>query len=545
MLPIGIHYSEFQWQLTRGDGLEIIVEGARLIELGLVIGDKSEQKVGEARVIEGRQGAIERQAQTVIEQYLEGEDVYIEEATVVGQNLIVRGNLYVNAPLIVEHNIIVGGNIYVSCPTVVGHDVFLWGDLYGAENGCLIGFNALIGGQLYIEGGSLAVGHDLWVRGDLGQNRTLSVANTVNENSLGRTWIEGWLNQLSLMPEGEQAVLIRLLSQSVTETERLEVLLPAVQKMANAFWQVKGLMGLWSVVSEEVRTSLELVLRQALRGLDTPERLTRILLAFDDMSPGVALPFIQPTASPLLMDWCWVPGGEFQMGSEAYDSEKPIHPVKVAGFWLGRYPVTNEQYRLFMEAGGYEVSKYWTKDGWTWRKKEKVTEPRYWQDAKWNGKEQPVVGVSWYEAMAFCRWAAEVTGNEVRLPTEAEWEKGARGTDERTYPWGVDKPDKGLCNYERQVGQTTPVGEYSPQGDSPHGNGDMAGNVWEWCMSEYEDYPYEDDARNDENGTSQKVLRGGSWDYINPDFLRTSFRFGLNPSDRANDVGFRCASKPF
>jgi formylglycine-generating enzyme required for sulfatase activity len=162
---------------------------------------------------------------------------------------------------------------------------------------------------------------------------------------------------------------------------------------------------------------------------------------------GIAIPHIVKGAAPLKMDWCWIPGGPFKMGGEQNDREKPIHEVHVDGFWLARYPLTNAQYRLFVEAGGYNQQQWWTEAGWQARQKEKWTEPRWWQDGKWNGAQQPVVGVSWYEALAFCAWAARATGEQIRLPAEAEWEKGARGTDGRTFPWGEAEPDAKLCNF--------------------------------------------------------------------------------------------------
>ncbi len=260
---------------------------------------------------------------------------------------------------------------------------------------------------------------------------------------------------------------------------------------------------------------------------------------------SITIPHLAKGAAPLRMDWCWVPGGKFQMGGSDYDSEKPIHDAHVDGFWLARYPVTNAQYRLFMEAGGYDKQKLWTAEGWQARQKEKWTEPRYWGNAKWNGGQQPVVGVRWYEAVAFCAWAADTTGEKVRLPTEAEWEKGARGTDGRPFPWGKAEPDAKLCNFNGNIGQTTSVGQYSPQGDSPYGGADMSGNVREWCHSKYAAYPYQaGDGRNDENGTDVRVVRGGSWN-VDRSILRCATRYRLTPLYRSLYVGFRCASTAF
>ena len=190
------------------------------------------------------------------------------------------------------------------------------------------------------------------------------------------------------------------------------------------------------------------------------------------------------------------------------------------GFFIGRYPVTNAQYRRFMEAGGYGKREYWSDEGWQWKQKKGWTEPRYWHDPKWNQPDQPVVGVSWYEAEAYARWAG------MRLPTEREWEKAARGIDGREYPWG-DGFDQDRCNTrESGTGKTTPVGKYSPQGDSPYGLADAAGNVWEWCADWYDVYK------------DAKELRGGSWTSDQRGAL-CSFQYRLNSRDRLEYWGFR------
>ena len=258
---------------------------------------------------------------------------------------------------------------------------------------------------------------------------------------------------------------------------------------------------------------------------------------------GITIPHLVTGAAPLKIDWCWIPAGSFTMGGELYSDEKPVHQLHVEGFWLARYPVTNAQYRLFIDAGGYDEQRWWSAAGWQQRQGSQWREPRFWQDAKWNGAQRPVVGVSWYEAMAFCAWAAATTGEGIRLPGEAEWEKAARGTDGRTFPWGEAEPDDKLCNFNNKVGQTTPVGQYSPQGDSPYGIADMAGNVWEWTADWFQAYPG-NTVPNDAYGEKYRVRRGGSW-FSNRDSLRCAIRNWGAPDNWYNYVGFRCASTAF
>ncbi len=245
----------------------------------------------------------------------------------------------------------------------------------------------------------------------------------------------------------------------------------------------------------------------------------------------------------------WVPPGPFLMGrsdadKQAQDREKPQHQVTLPGYWIGRYPVTNAQFARFIEGGGYRNRSYWTEAGWERRESQGWTQPRYWNDGKYNDPAQPVVSVSWYEAVAYCRWLSERSGLPVALPSEAQWEKAARGTDGCIYPWGDQEPTDKLCNSGQNVGRTTPVGEYSPAGDSPYGCADMAGNVWEWTSSLFNPYPYDpEDGREDPDSTGTRVLRGGAFVDSNV-VVRCSARYNYYPYDHYRNYGFRVVVSP-
>lgn len=229
------------------------------------------------------------------------------------------------------------------------------------------------------------------------------------------------------------------------------------------------------------------------------------------------------------MEFTLIPKGGFIMGSKdkanAFDDEKPRHPVEIYGnYWLGRYPITNAQFARFIKASGYRTTAE-TKGSATiftgkWEEVPKANwrQPFGKKRANPDGENHPVTLVSWYDAQEYCRWLNQeyknelLAGLEFRLPTEAEWEKAARGDDALEYPWGNRPPEINQINADRHVGDTTPVGTYSPQSDSPFGAADMAGNVWEWTNSIFQGYPYrQDDGREDPNSGLPRVLRGGSF----------------------------------
>ncbi|MCP5053139.1 MAG: SUMF1/EgtB/PvdO family nonheme iron enzyme, partial [bacterium] len=239
-------------------------------------------------------------------------------------------------------------------------------------------------------------------------------------------------------------------------------------------------------------------------------------------------------------DMVKVKEGKFIRGSNERESEKPIKTIELDAFEIGKYPVTNMEFKVFVDDGGYTNKNYWTPEGWKWLRKDNISEPGAWHDRKWNGPNFPVVRVSWYEAFAYARWLSIKTGNNYVLPTEAQWEKAARGKDGLVYPWGNDF-DKNLCNSdEGGLNRTSPVGIF-PKGKSPCGCLDMAGNVWEWCAGWFDsDYYKKSPAKNPKGPSkgSLRVIRGGGWIDGGID-CRTAFRNWLHPSLRADGVGFR------
>jgi formylglycine-generating enzyme required for sulfatase activity len=242
-----------------------------------------------------------------------------------------------------------------------------------------------------------------------------------------------------------------------------------------------------------------------------------------------------------------VPAGPFLMGSSSADplagsDEQPQHTLTLPDYWIGQTEVTNDQFRPFVEGDGYTNRDYWTEAGWAWKEEARRTQPYFWGDARRSGDNQPVVGVSWFEAVAYVRWLSAQTGHPFRLPTEAEWEKAARGSDGWIWPWGSTWAAGRANTREAGRNQTTAVGQY-PEGVSPYGALDMAGNVFEWCATVWQKpYPYtvEEEwtaAYLERDGL--RVLRGGSWN-SDQRYARGAARD--NVLARNNLVGLRVAS---
>jgi formylglycine-generating enzyme required for sulfatase activity len=202
------------------------------------------------------------------------------------------------------------------------------------------------------------------------------------------------------------------------------------------------------------------------------------------------------------MEWVEIPAGEFLFGEDK-------HPLFLPGFRIARYPVTNQQYQYFLLANP------------------RYPAPAYWKVRTFPARKgaHPVVGISYHDAQAFCNWLA------CRLPSAEEWEKAARGTDGRSYPWGESWQDGRYCNnWGAMSSGTTPVDRY-PEGRSPYQVWDLVGNVWEWTSSEYQ-------------SPLMHQLCGGSWRSFSQFAMRVTQRDWMLLDDGRDDLGFRCALSP-
>jgi formylglycine-generating enzyme required for sulfatase activity len=266
----------------------------------------------------------------------------------------------------------------------------------------------------------------------------------------------------------------------------------------------------------------------------------------------------------------WIPAGNVRLGQVGISGAEPVNDFYVDGFYIDRYEVSNARYKAFIDAGGYSTEAYWNPVGWGWRVANNITLPANWNSSTYHGggvagnEQFPVNGVTWWEADAFCRWAGG------RLPTEAEWEKAAKGgceshgdpaqcdaSDTPTFPWGESLTGP-QANYwgsgDPYDNNSSPVGYYdgSSHGGyqtldspSPYGLYDVAGNLQEWCSTAWAGYPYNPgDGRENPPGSYSeccRILRGGSWDISHGADLRCAARGFDYTALRIFRIGFRCA----
>jgi len=248
-----------------------------------------------------------------------------------------------------------------------------------------------------------------------------------------------------------------------------------------------------------------------------------------------------------------IPAGEFSMGSSQEEinilskkfnisskelsSEVPCHTVYLDAYYIDKYEVTNGQFKEFIDGGGYNNDRYWTEEGWNWKEKNAYSEPKWWLSGKYHSgpdyPDYPVTGISWYEASAYASWAGK------RLPTEAEWEKAAGGTKGNTYPWGMEWDDKKAVS----LGKDLQKAGMLPEGQSPYGLMDMAGNVWEWCSDWYSPSYYISAPKKNPQGIEKgtyKTLRGGCFGNASPVYYRCSMRNKTKIDYWDIYTGFRC-----
>ena len=267
------------------------------------------------------------------------------------------------------------------------------------------------------------------------------------------------------------------------------------------------------------------------------------------------------------MEFVRVPAGEFVMGSDkskdpdAYDDELPQHRLTVPEFWIGRTAVTVAQYSEYVKATGRRTQAEVDGKSYTFvgrELKEVVgadwSRPRGPESNVAQKQGHPATHMSWDDALAFCAWASKLAGVDATLPSEAEWEKAARGTDGRIYPWGPEAPDASRLNFNFNERDTTPVGKYGASGRSLYGCDDMAGNVWEWTRSLWgkavfkPEFGYSYATRQVERENLQagrdvlRVLRGGSFDNTARD-VRCAYRMRNYPYSHLVDSGFRVAMR--
>jgi formylglycine-generating enzyme required for sulfatase activity/energy-coupling factor transporter ATP-binding protein EcfA2 len=256
--------------------------------------------------------------------------------------------------------------------------------------------------------------------------------------------------------------------------------------------------------------------------------------------------------------WCYVRPGTYTIGGWEEGKESADH--KLPAFWIARYPITVAQYAAFIADGGYQNEGYWTPEDWEWIQGDNRTQPWGWDNSKYNSPNQAVIGVSWYECMAFCNWlTAQLAdtlpaGYAVQLPTEAEWEAAAAYDEEmqrRTYPWGEEEPTPEHAIFEddqgNRLGAPAPVG-VCPIGAAACGALDLGGQVWEYCRSSYGAYPWgaNEEEQEFKRDNVDVPLRGGSWFY-NRTSVRCAARGGSYPGSDgvgSGNGGFRVLLSP-
>jgi formylglycine-generating enzyme required for sulfatase activity len=333
--------------------------------------------------------------------------------------------------------------------------------------------------------------------------------------------------------EEEQTLLPVGRGQKAPEAVQKVPTQPEVGKMSGKWGRWAAIGGLVIVVALGVVFGNSLLNRGQktpgpLAGLATPTAAdTTARVPTQTPMPTTVSTWTRPADGMVMVP---VPAGTFSMGSNNGDSnQQPVHNVTLDAYWIDSTEVTNDMYGMCVSAGTCQPP---TSPSSTIR-------DSYYGNSTYDN--YPVIFVSWNDAQSYCEWAG------ARLPTEAEWEKTARGMDGRIYPWGNDSPSKSFLNFNNDIGDTNAVGRYS-SGVSPYGALDMGGNVMEWVNDWYNAKYYQNSPSSNPTGPASgksRVLRGGSW-ADNELSVRSTSRnwlewFYLNPSVSYSNIGFRCA----
>jgi formylglycine-generating enzyme required for sulfatase activity len=383
------------------------------------------------------------------------------------------------------------------------------------------------------------------------------VAETDQWDDLLERYHENWWREVILLCAGHLSqarcwrFLERLIEQGISPTERFAVL----QLTMDALAELERFKGQWPRNDLIVQQAWGILEAQPARAVRAAARVEcgRVLGSLGDPRPGVC------TLPPEMVR---IAGGKFPMGGK-----NEAHQVTVATFEIARYPLTNAQWKHFIDDDGYNPEKdWWDEAGRAWllrddhateglqpyQRRDYKQHPEFWHHERFGivYPNHPVVGISWYEAVAFCHWLTQHQGYNPDgyvyvLPSEAEWEYAARRATRRTYPWGNEEPDAERANYEYKHNGTSAVGCF-PAGATPEdGIHDLAGNVWEWTRSEYRSYPYDpDDGREDMDAPAKKsfTFRGGGW-YVRSFSLRASYRDFGTPDSHLDSIGCRLARR--
>jgi formylglycine-generating enzyme required for sulfatase activity len=243
------------------------------------------------------------------------------------------------------------------------------------------------------------------------------------------------------------------------------------------------------------------------------------------VSPVAGSRYVEPHTG---LQFLYIPAGAFDMGTDDMtEAERPVHRVEISGLWMAETQVTNRQYELFLQATSHP-------------------EPAFWRDRRFLGPQMPVVGVNWHDSIDFCRWLSRTSGLPCTLPTEAQWEYSARGTDGRRYPWGNEPPDRSRACYwdETRPRRPEPVGSF-PAGRGPFGVLDQAGNVWDWCLDVWNPQAYSQRTVQDvvdpvafSGSSAMRVARGGTW-WFSVEGLDARYRYRSPIDNRTDDIGIR------